>query len=566
MRLLKMNKVSFYYRRDIIAALVAPVLILASATVGYLKFHGYPLLSAEALASMAIVGVIGTLLGGLLALLGPTKWRALALGVFFLIFLDVQFNLFEATLAFAASTGTQTQPFVFVGLLTVFFAALLFSVVSLRREISTIFAVGFATFLLTILLLPGRSIEFGVQPTDAPELPPSDKPLILHLILDGHIGIEGIPMDLSEGPELKETLQRFYDRWGFRLHGRAYSPYLNTFSSVANMLNGTASARSHALVDKAQRVGTTFQLVENRYFDKIHDTGRAISVYQSDILDFCSGQRPTVNYCSTYPAGSFRGLENLELPAFRKAKMILASYFWRSNILRVVPTVYEATRNGVGSVAGSPLPEWLLSKPEFTSLAVPAVIDQLAEDILHNGDGRLYFAHILMPHGPYAWDSQCQLRSAENNWHNRRQRNERFFGTNSPDYRAKAYRDYLKQTLCVTKKLDHLFETMDEAGLMHEATVILHGDHGSRITVHDPIIEQRDKATKADYVAAFSTLYALRSPEQQSGYDSMIQSLPNLFAEQVLEEDPPMPVQQLYLISEFQQPGTQLKPVALPDF
>jgi hypothetical protein len=49
--------------------------------------------------------------------------------------------------------------------------------------------------------------------------------------------------------------------------------------------------------------------------------------------------------------------------------------------------------------------------------------------------------------------------------------------------------------------------------------VIIQGDHGSRITLVDPTTAASGTQSDADYLDAFSTLFAVRSASIEPGYD-----------------------------------------------
>jgi arylsulfatase A-like enzyme len=74
----------------------------------------------------------------------------------------------------------------------------------------------------------------------------------------------------------------------------------------------------------------------------------------------------------------------------------------------------------------------------------------------------------------------------------------------------------------VLKKLDGLLVQLDRRGLLDDATIIINGDHGSRIPLHFPsgttlaagVLED------ADYRDTFSTLFAIKAPEVSPGYDA----------------------------------------------
>ena len=68
--------------------------------------------------------------------------------------------------------------------------------------------------------------------------------------------------------------------------------------------------------------------------------------------------------------------------------------------------------------------------------------------------------------------------------------------------------------------LDQFLDTLESRGLLAEATIVVNGDHGSRIPEHFPsgISLERGMLTEADYRDTFSTLYAIKAPGVASAY------------------------------------------------
>jgi arylsulfatase A-like enzyme len=86
---------------------------------------------------------------------------------------------------------------------------------------------------------------------------------------------------------------------------------------------------------------------------------------------------------------------------------------------------------------------------------------------------------------------------------------------------------------CLYVRLDELFQQMQTAGIFENSIIILHGDHGARIGIHDPYIEDLALLSREDYVDAFSTLFAVKFPGKPGGYNASIKPLEELLAETV---------------------------------
>jgi hypothetical protein len=78
---------------------------------------------------------------------------------------------------------------------------------------------------------------------------------------------------------------------------------------------------------------------------------------------------------------------------------------------------------------------------------------------------------------------------------------------------------YFEQLRCSMRQIDRILDAVAKSPAGPDAIVVIHGDHGSRITDLDPNTEHRGRYTKAQMVAAFNTLFAVRGPKIAPGYD-----------------------------------------------
>ncbi len=79
-------------------------------------------------------------------------------------------------------------------------------------------------------------------------------------------------------------------------------------------------------------------------------------------------------------------------------------------------------------------------------------------------------------------------------------------------------------------KLQQLFDAMRHSGTFENATILIHGDHGSRISRIDPIAQNAAQLTVDDYMDSFSTLFAVKAPDIASAVDSRMLPLPQLLS------------------------------------
>ena len=150
---------------------------------------------------------------------------------------------------------------------------------------------------------------------------------------------------------------------------------------------------------------------------------------------------------------------------------------------------------------------WIERKSLSSSAAALFAAHRFADQVRHAKPGEVHFAHLLIPHYPYVVDRNCRFLPPAQ-W---RRRNE----AGPIGQREIAYFEQLR---CTMRQVDRILEAVARSPAGPGAIVVLHGDHGSRITQLDPNIAHRGHYTEADLVAAFTTLFAVRSPKIAPGY------------------------------------------------
>ena len=86
-----------------------------------------------------------------------------------------------------------------------------------------------------------------------------------------------------------------------------------------------------------------------------------------------------------------------------------------------------------------------------------------------------------MPHYPYVFDSRCALRPRTADWLTNRIASTDPLVYNTVDSRAQKYERYAEQVRCVLTHARRLLDTLESRGLLEDATIVVNGDHGSRI-------------------------------------------------------------------------------------
>jgi arylsulfatase A-like enzyme len=97
---------------------------------------------------------------------------------------------------------------------------------------------------------------------------------------------------------------------------------------------------------------------------------------------------------------------------------------------------------------------------------------------------------------------------------------------------------YFDQVRCTYKKLGQILDALFSEGAFSNSTIIILGDHGSRISINAPSTEKRDEISAEDLIDSYSTLFAVRSPDSPSATIWQQRSIQSLFAEIALDRRP----------------------------
>ncbi|MGH8235477.1 MAG: hypothetical protein ACREXP_00465 [Steroidobacteraceae bacterium] len=496
--------------RPFLLDLGALALIVLAPLVVLLSFHGYSYFTPEVLLVLASTFAVAALLAVLIGVAGRLV-RAIVLAGLIALFIDMHVDL-------------PPWPSVVITLLFLAAVAALAAVLSLLREhATTILSVIFVTLIaLTFVRGNPNSNRIASERTATAASGNAEPPLLIHLLLDEHIGVEGLPPEIPGARALRPELIDFYTSRGFRLFGGAYSQYANTFNSIANLLNFASREVSHPYLRHETGEETEWNLKQAAYFQMLQQRGYRLHVYQSKYMDLCHADGVQVQECTTYPVTSLSLLEGLGLGTAEKARAIANAIITQSNILRVVNKVYERLIRGTLLRAGWQLPAWRWQKPLFGSLPVPDVFERLSDDILRHPRGHAFFAHLLMPHYPYIFDRRCKLRPHTSDWLTNRIASTDLLVYNTVDSRAQKYGRYAEQVRCMLTLIDGLLDDLESRGLLDQAIIVVNGDHGSRIPLHYPsgLTLARGVLTDSDLSDSFSALYAIHAPGVSPGYDA----------------------------------------------
>lgn len=390
-----------------------------------------------------------------------------------------------------------------------------------KHNTSKILAPIFGIMLIAVLLTPAFPRTYNANTEQVADQTVEDLPVYIHIILDEQIGVEGIGPKIRDHEDAKNALKEFFIPNGFRLFGRAYTEFLSTKESIPRMLGIEGDDNQENYILYKQKLNNNV-ILNNGYFSLLNYIGYKIRVYQSTWLDFCKGSTERlIDSCHTYNATGVSEQGIGKLHPFEKIDVRL-TMFWRKSFVKEKLYAFYIYVSSVIQSFGQPMPNW--PRPERNDLVGPIpvlpVFDTLINDVSQASPGTMFFAHLLIPHQPYSVRSDCSIRRPVLRW-KKVTPSPKLKGDfqNTIETRQDQYDDYFEQTNCALSKLADLVERMKTAGIFDDATIVVHGDHGSRIGLTLPTIQNRNRLTPEDFYDGYSTLFAVKAPQIEAGYD-----------------------------------------------
>jgi hypothetical protein len=471
----------------------APALVLLTIAISLLRYHQYSFFLPESAILMAGSAAIGVLFGAL-SRLRPSTLEPSLMAVVLATYVFYRPEIFKRVAGVASELGERVggenlgMAIIGAGL----FLAMVIICWVLHRHLSTIVATIFGTMIIGTIALPaatgGEPVERGEIPSQLADLPP-----VIHIVLDEHIGLAAMPPEIEESTEAAHAIKETYR--DFALYERAYSRFNETHNALASLLNNEHGAGVHKLLAQ-HALGYT--LKESEWFALLKAKGYAVKVYDTSWLDLCS-RIAAVDACYTYPLHSPNAAQRSTLSTSARLRLLLGE---------------------LGLWTAPPLPG---------PMAAREAIERFKADIERAPRGVAYFVHLLLPHYGYLYRTDCTLADPAE-W---RTQPGRQVEAASPAARRTAYEPYLNQLLCTDQIVRGILGTLRSLHVYEDATVIVHGDHGSRIgTLHwDSPARMFSDRDLLDY---FATILAIKTPATTPGMRREPALLQEIFAEAFL--------------------------------
>ena len=483
------------------ASVVASILLLVVPFLSFLHFHAYSTFTPGALVIASGLAASAAAVGWWMHRTKSTLLRVCLMAALLLVSVDLAADI----------TGYHRLTVVVV----------LGATWILRNhiaEIASAMAIAYGAATLAF----GEQEADEVRRTQTVE-PAGDPPLLLHLIADEHIGVEGIPTDIEEGAALQEAITRFYVENGFRLYTRAYSRYFFTADALPNTLNFAASRLRQGWIGGVS-ASFPMPLRHNEYFERLVRLGYDLRVYQPTYLDLCVAEDAPASFCLTTPNNSLSHLAALDLNTLSSARYLAA--FWITNESSLYSRIWDLYQGRVRpALVARPVAasRWNWTRSDLEIVGGLRLLQLILRDVESAPvlRGTAFFGHVQLPHSPYYLDERCAPNHAIN------LRAERRWLTDqrvTPEQRHALYREYLPQVGCWNRQLAELLAVLEARG-ERDAVVIVHGDHGSRIGTMPSVDSAVTKEQMADY---HSTLFAIRAPGIAPGVDTAVAAIKDL--------------------------------------
>ena len=456
-------------------ALVAGFSLLTASLVNFLNYNDYPLFRGDVGIVIGFIGAISLMLA--LLYKSQRDWtRAFLEGLF--VFAILELNSAPSLISF----GTGALIFLALGFW--------------KKSILPFAAIAGVVMTLTTLAGIGGgkdwvTVNSSDERSNVDQLVDRPAKAVLHILLDEHAGINGFPSRNTDAQRIRKELRDFYLSRGFNLYGGAYSEHFYSINAIPKIFN-----YGERLGESPSKEGGV-KLGETTHLAALTDMGYALKIYQSDYAEFCKDAE--VQSCLTYGVSSLGATLDYPLTLAERVELITFKFLSLSRFLKAVDRWFKLPN-------GSPVLD-LNAKSNSSTIGALTVFDMLIDDLGKARPGEAYVAHILLPHYPHITNSDCTIRR-KSSWEMRR-------STSPVGDREAAYYDQIR---CSMEKVDQAITALEQSAVGDEFVVIVHSDHGSRITRRDPTVRNMGKFDNDDLIAGFASLFAVRAPGLASNY------------------------------------------------
>jgi hypothetical protein len=456
--------------------LATSLLVILAPFLYLTRFHNYPLLSLEvAILFSALIG-LGTVFWIVTRSLS-SNMAALGLVLLGLGSIQMLFNK-DRLVAWA------------IGLL------MLLILVFFRQHLVYILFVVVLVFDTSVVFLPvGATPLLSRREGDSPLKVNRSLPPVIHILLDEHLGPGGFPDDPA-WLTWKEELQSTYVERGFRLFPNAISEYQSTRDSVR-----------HALVDSG-------------YFKDLESKGYIFRMYQPRDYPPCEAV-DSIEHCTEYTWNSIEPLRQSNLSSLQRAVYLGVYFANQAGLYRFIRKTYWKLQRK----EWFPLPDWEWRGEKAFPFTMMDILPLMEQDLRDLQNGEVLFAHLFLPHYPYVFGGGCEPQPWAWQWLDHTSPSAPDPSHNSEESRERRYERYLEQMKCTQELVLGSLSRNLAPQLLESATIVVHSDHGSRISIHEPNEKNWGLLTNRDLLDHYSTFFAVKGPGVPAGVDPCLVTL-----------------------------------------
>jgi hypothetical protein len=453
---------------------------LAAGLLNLLNYHGYPVFRAEIALVLLGLAAAAWLMSAIRKAAGP-RLAPLFSALFIAIAIDLSASIdlgwFYALWAGLAIAAWFAEAAVLKLTLAAFGSVCLFQLAALTTGIGA----------------PERPANYAKTLQD-PARAPADRPAIVHLVLDSYLGLDGMALGPEHYTRLRADQSAFFTARGFQVYPRAYSRHVKTVNSLPQLfsyggapLATTNRNLQYAIAD------------ELPYFTDLDRIGYRTSAVLPTYLDLCVNQPLT--HCRKYERSELTSMLGTSLSAVDRATVIGFTLLQLAGLpSRTAEALQLRANDWFGTAGRRPY-----NRAKLLPLASLGQLDRFADELATLKRGEARVIHLLLPHDPYILDAQCRVRP-ESDWLDEH-------GPGAPEAREKAYAD---QVRCMQQRLGRMLDRLNQSAAGREAIVLIHGDHGSRISPIAPFLGGPD-LTERELLMSHATFFAMRVPGEPGG-------------------------------------------------
>jgi hypothetical protein len=358
-------------------------------------------------------------------------------------------------------------------------------------------------------------------------------PIVVHLVFDEMMSPGALPDDVEGSAETRQALLAIAEKHSFRTFDSVYSRYYYTSDSIPNMMNREYLGRTgmdsftELSYDEKKK---SYAVPANSYFQDMANRGYRTAVFQNTYMNFCANRN--VDLCETFdsfdPAG--KDVAGLDGPTQRVS-------LWQTFLRAYEPSyTSEAGEKALARIYGLKTQEVGVTGDEggrYDVQRFPQWFDRFTRFTASVPRGTHVFAHFLVPHSPYLLRESCVVSGTVNAGYSLSQ----YPAAERAGRRRESYELYLAQLRCVGNKLDDFMSALEQSDNFRDAVIIVHGDHGSRISSSEILEDYGER----DFVDNYGAFFAVRAPGVPAGVDCEFASLQEVFRRYAARGVPPGP-------------------------